>query len=171
MNLSYCRYLVLSQTVSRILLLTLLTAALLMLSGCSSGNSPEDRVKQFLATAEVAIEQGKLGKVREMIADDYNDENGRTKKELLNYIAYQVLRKQAIHLYTSTKSITFETAETGRVEMFVAMSGAPADSKRILLDLQADIYRFEITLRGKDSTWEVTSASWEPAMLDELFPE
>jgi hypothetical protein len=171
MKLSYRKSSVNNHTFSIIFRWLILTVSLLLLAGCSSEDSPEDLVKQFLDTAEIAIEQGELGKVRELIADDYTDSQSRTKKELLNYLAYQVLRKQAIHLYTSVKDITFPTPQTGAVEMFVAMSGAPADSKRVLLDLQADIYRFEISLRAKGPTWEVTSANWEPAMLDELFPQ
>jgi hypothetical protein len=155
----------------RIIVLIHITIALLLLSGCSAGDSPEDKVKQFMATAEIAVEQGELREVRELIADDYSDSHDRTKKEVLNYLAYQVLRKQAIHLYTSIKDVTFPTPQTVSVKMFVGMSGAPADSKRVLLDLQADIYKFEITLRASGSSWEVTSANWEPAMLDELFSE
>lgn len=98
--------------------------ALLLFSGCSGENSPEDSVKRFLAEAETAVEEGHIRQVREYIADDYHDPAGRTKQELVNYLAYQVLGKRAIYLYTSVSSISFPEPDKAVAELLVAMTGA-----------------------------------------------
>lgn len=143
----------------------------LLLPGCSGGDSPEDSVRTFIAEAETAVEAGNVRKIRELIADDYRDPAGRSKSELVNYVAYQVLRKRAIHLYTSVSTISFPAPQRAVVELLTAMTGSPANSRNALLDLRADIYTFNFHLRRSGDSWQVTTASWEPAMLDDLFPD
>lgn len=144
---------------------------MLLFSGCSGDNSAEESVRRFLAEAETAVEEGHIRQVREYIADDYHDPAGRTKQELVNYLAYQVLGKRAIYLYTSVRSISFTEPDKTVVELLVAMTGSPADSRNILLTLQADIYSFALTLRKSENTWLLTTATWKPAMVDDLLPE
>lgn len=143
----------------------------LIFSGCTDQNSAEEEIRDFIGNAELAIEESNIRKVKSLVSDNYNDDNGRTKKELIQYVTYQVLRKQSIHLYTSIQSISFPTPKTASVQIIVAMTGAPADSKNALMDLRADIYTFDCNLVEQDSTWVLMSASWQPAMLDDLFPE
>lgn len=152
-------------------LLATFTFSLLILSGCSSNNRTDEAIKHFISEAENSVEKGDVRNLRNLIAEGYSDASGRTRKELLNYLTYQVLRKRSIHLYISISSITFPNEKTAHVELIAAMTGAPAESKNTILDLQADIYAIHCSLELIDDSWKLSSASWQPAMIDDLFPQ
>lgn len=144
---------------------------LVLLAGCSGNNSTEEKIREFISNAETAIEESNIRLVGKLIAEEYSDSRGRTKKELIQYVTYQVLRKRSIHLYTSISSISFLSDQTASVELIAAMTGTPVESKRALLDMRADLYTFNCTLTLQDNKWVLSSASWEPAMLDDLLPD
>ena len=92
-------YLTLPITYAYVMFLTVL-----ILAGCSANNITEEKIREFISNAEIAIEEGNIRKVGNLIDDTYNDSRGRGKKELIQYVTYQVLRKRSIHLYTSIKN-------------------------------------------------------------------
>ncbi len=159
-------YLTLPITYAYVMFLTVL-----ILAGCSANNITEEKIREFISNAEIAIEEGNIRKVGNLIDDTYNDSRGRGKKELIQYVTYQVLRKRSIHLYTSVTSISFPTPDTATVQLYAAMTGVPVESTRALLDMRADIYTFDCTLTLHDENWVLSSASWEPALLEDLLPE
>jgi hypothetical protein len=144
---------------------------LMLIAACSPENTPEDSVKQFIADIEIALEAGDMKTVREHIAEDYADESGRSKTDLQRYVMLQLLKRKSIHLYTSISDTTFPTQETAKVELLTAMTGTAAESKNVLLDTQADVYRFNFALRQNNDSWLLTTATWEPATLDDLLAD
>lgn len=143
---------------------------LLFLGGCSN-ESPEDQVRLFIKTAEDAVENNEIGDVREMISESYSDDKGRTKKDIIRYLSYQLLRKRSIHLFTSIDTITIVSENQAKVNLFVAMTGQPVESASILPQLHADIYRFDLNLQKEDGDWLLVTSMWQPAIIDDIFTE
>ena len=147
---------------------TMMLASLFLLLGCSTGTSPEDRVRSFLDEAERAVEENDLRTLREMISPSYSDTAGRGKTDIANYLAYRVLQQKSIHLFVSVDTLHFPQPDTAEVSLFAAMTGTPVESSHALFDIQADMYRFDITLHETAEGFEVIGASWRPALLDDL---
>lgn len=141
---------------------------LLLFSSCSSPPTPEEQIHQFIDTAEEAVEDGKIRKIYPLVSDTYDD-GKRNKRELMNYLVYQVLRNKSVYLFTSVSSIEFSKEDTALVEVITGMTGAPAESKFELLNLQAQVYSFSLTLSREDEEWRLISASWQPAELTDLI--
>ncbi|WP_163339304.1 hypothetical protein [Desulfopila sp. IMCC35008] len=157
-------------TLSTCLLILMATCGVIYLSGCSS-DSPEDQVRSFIKTAEDAVEKNEIGDVKAMISENYSDNDGMTKKDIIAYLSYQLLRKRSIHLFTSIDQVKFPAEDQAEVVLFVAMTGQPVESASILPKLQADIYRFDLILQNIDGNWLLATSTWQPALIEDIFTE
>lgn len=156
-------------TLPKFTLLFLLAS--LLFFGCSAEDSPEDQIRSFVKSAENAVEEKRIRDLRKMIDDGYSDEGGRNKKELINHIVYHTLRQQSVHLFTAIDIIEISTPTSASVYLFAALTGRPVDSVSILPDIQADIYKFQLHLSKNDNSWQLLSAQWQPASVDDFFQD
>jgi hypothetical protein len=85
----------------------------------------------MIENAETAAEARDPGALRELVADDYHDADGRDADEIRRYV---------------------------RAQVTVGMLGRESDST---WDLAADIQRFDLRLAREDGAWRVTRASWQ----------
>jgi hypothetical protein len=145
----------------------LITIVFFLTTGCSN-ETPEDQVRQYIKNAEKLVEENEIGKIKELIADNYNDEQGKSKKDIIAYLTYQLLTQRSIHLFTSIDTIDIPTEAQAHATVFVAMTGQPIDNASSLLQIRADIYRFNFTLQKIDNKWMLVSSTWQPALLDDL---
>jgi hypothetical protein len=152
-------------------LLLLALLLILPLSGCGSGSTPEDQVRQFLEDAETAAEENKIRQLAEMIDNGYSDPAGRNKQDLLAYLSYQRMQRKSAHAFTTIDQIDIAEPGSAQVEMLAALTATPVTSVGMLPDLKADIYSFSLRLIKRDDRWYLTSAEWQPAMLNDLVQE
>lgn len=143
----------------------------ILIESCASQDNPEAEIRAFIDKAEKAVEENNLHTVRSLIADDYSAANGKTKQDLVSMVAYHVLRQQSIHLLTHTRDIQFSTPDRATVELLVAMSGQPVENRSMLLNVQADIYRFTFIMHKQGSDWLLSTAAWQQATMDDIFLE
>jgi hypothetical protein len=140
-----------------------------LLSGCSDEPlSPEEEVRLYLKSFEIAVEERSLGQVKELIAEDYRDESGRVRREIVRIAAGYLLRNKSIHLLTQVDRIDILDEERARASLFVAMAGSPIASADYLLSLRADLHRFEVELERRDEGWRLTSARWRRAQAQDF---
>lgn len=144
-------------------------ALMLILPGCSADESPEDQIKAFITLAEEAVEDNRIRDIRKMVAEEYNDGGGRDKKELINYLVYQTLRQQSVHLLTKVDSIDVSTPDTASAIVFAALTGRPVEDITLLPNFQAELYSFQLELRKNNGQWQLFSAHWKPADIKEIF--
>jgi len=146
------------------------TALVLALAACSSApDSPEDVVRATLAAIESAADERDAGAVGEHISEAYADARGHDKREVVQVAALHLLRNQAVYTLTRVQSI--EVSEPGRAEVraLAALAGRPIPDLDALAVVNADLYRFDVTLREEEpGTWRVVSAAWQPATLGDF---
>jgi hypothetical protein len=142
-----------------------------LLSACGDKSTPEEQVREYLAVATNAAEARDVLAIRDLIAANYHDAGGRDKRSLVGLTTGYFLRHKNIHLFTQVDSIRFPSANRSRVQLFVAMAGSPVSGAQALLDLRADLYRFDLSLLREDEQWLLQKADWQRAKVDELFAD
>lgn len=144
-------------------LVILLLSVASFTGACSSGDSPEARVRALLAQGEAAAEKKESGVLRQLISEKYSDSQGQDKKAVEAILRYYFLRNQSIHLFTRIRQINFPQPDLALADVMVAMAGQPISDAEELERLRADLHRFEITLARENGEWKVTRAEWRRA--------
>jgi len=98
--------------------------------------------------------------LRDLIADDYRDAEGRGAGEIRGFLHGYLIAHQSIRLITRVDAIELQGKELARVQVTVGMLGREADSDSAW-DLAADIHRFDLRLAREDGEWRVTRAGWQ----------
>lgn len=144
----------------------------LTLSACGKeNNSPEAQARQFVKIAEQYAEERDTRAIKKLISDTYTDEKKRTKNDLVRVAAGYFLRHKTVHLFTHIESVTFSGNESAELQLYVAMAGRPITGADMLLDIRADLYRFDMILAKEGKEWQLSSAQWRQATKEDFFPE
>ena len=144
----------------------------LALSACSDKNSPEDQVRQYIASAVTAAESREALAIRKLISDKYRDESHRDRRRLVGLAVGYFLRHKNIHLFTQISEIKFPvpspSPKKARVKLYAAMTGSPVSGAQALLDIRADFYQFDLVLIRDGGDWLLQSASWQRASVEDI---
>lgn len=152
-------------------ILLVLIILLMGLNACGEdAKSPEAQLRERIATAEAAAEKRDLDTLRDMVAEQYDDDRGLDKRTVLQLLRGYFLRHRTIYLLTRIQNIDLPHPDQAQVTVFVAMAGQPIDTAQTLRSIRADFYRFDLVFEAKDQTdWQVTNASWRRAKLDDFW--
>ena len=139
----------------------LIILMLLLLTSCSQTkeDSPEQQIRQVLANIEQGIEDRSLSAVMDNIDDNYNDHQGRTKKDLKRYLQLQILRNQNITIFSKIRSLEVNQ-QLASIELSAASAARGVDLNIETNRLKADSHRASIVLTETNDGWKVTSSSW-----------
>ena len=133
-------------------------SALALVAGCGGGGAPEDQIRALVDEAEAAAEDRDASALRELIADDYQDPQGRNATDLRTYLQGYLAMHPSLKLITRIDSIELEGTEQARVAVTVGMLGRQAGADAGW-DLAGDIYRLDIRLaREGGGDWRVIRA-------------
>ncbi len=135
-------------------------------------DSPEQQIQRFVAAAENGAEQRDLSSIKKLISDNYVDTRKRTKRDIVRITAGYFLRHMSIHLLTRIGELSFPEENKAHLQLFVAMAGSPLANAEALLNLRADLYRFDMVLvrdNGKD--WQLSDIAWRQAIKEDFFAE
>ena len=139
-----------------------------LLLACSGGpDSPEDEIRNFIASAVEAAEQRSSDDLSEMIHDSYLDQSGYNKKRIEGMLRLYFLRHKNIHLFTRIGEIELLGDNQATARLHVAMAGSVISDIDAVSALRARIYGFELRLVKQDE-WLLQHASWKPASLVDL---
>lgn len=141
----------------------------LFLAGCGSGETPEDQVRQYVAMGEEAVETRDIGDVKELISEKYRDEHSRTRRDLVALAARYIFSNKNIHVLTRVNELSFPSENTAALQLYVAMTGQNVSDLDALLNMQADLYRFEMELVKEDKKWRLLKADWRRARGEDFF--
>ncbi|MCP4040884.1 MAG: hypothetical protein GY731_02860 [Gammaproteobacteria bacterium] len=143
----------------------------IMLAGCGSDedDSPEAQLTRFVASGRVAAEARSIESIGELVSDDYRDEAGRDKRALLRLTTIYFLRNKNIHLLTRIRNINSTEEDRAGLTVFVAMAGTPVVDAKALLNIRADLFRFDFRLRKEEGDWQLTGAAWRPARKEDFL--
>jgi hypothetical protein len=148
-------------------------AGALLLPACSSApDSPETEIRALIARAEKAAEEKSIATLKEMISDNYADQQGQDKRMIIRVVSYHLLRSKSIHLLTQIAKIDLQDAKQADVTIFLAMAGSAIEGFDQLSRLRADLYRIDFSVVAeKPKDWKVTRAEWRPAQMEDLGSE
>lgn len=149
-------------------MIALLTSLFLMLSSCSDKQTPESIADEFIDRCEQTIEKRQLRNLRQLISENYNDEQGRNKQDIAAIGAGYLLRNKNIHIYSR---LTSATTNNDHIEatILTAIAGAPISNTSVLPSLNADMYWFDVKLVEEEGDWLIADASWRQAMFDDFI--
>lgn len=140
---------------------------LLLLAACGGGEGPAERLRVTIGAMESAAESRDLGDFMAHVSRDYGDDEGRSWEEVRRIAAYEILRNQRLFLFHRIKSLELTDSGRATAVVLVAMAGQPVEDVGELLNIQAELYRFEVEFRDVDG-WKVVSANWRPAQAVEF---
>jgi hypothetical protein len=149
--------------------LIILVMAVLLPSCRGVRTSPEEQVRTLIRTAAVAAEQKNIGTLRDLLSEQYTDDQGQNKRAIESLLRLQFLRNENIYLYTQVQGVTLPRPDQAQATVLVAMAGTPIVSVQDLPGLRADLYRFEIEFTLENKTWRVQRAAWRRAELSEFL--
>ena len=134
-----------------ILFLSLLAA---LLASCSTDSSEYQVVENFITYCETAASDRKSRSLKQVISENYRDEQGRSKRDISAIISGYILRNKSIYTYSKIETVSIdEKKDVINATILVALAGRPIKEASFIVDLNADIYRFDIVL-SKDTTSE-----------------
>ena len=142
---------------------------LLSLTFCrKNSGSPEARIVAQISRAETAAEKREPKVLKEMISDQYIDDEGNHKKQIVGLLTFRLLRNDDIHLLTRVRSVELTGKDRASVQVFVAMAAGAIRGPSDLSRLQADLYRFDLLFALERGEWRVIRAAWRTAGLGDF---
>jgi hypothetical protein len=138
------------------------------LSSCSQETgTPEEQIRDMISAIESAAEQRSLDSVKEFVSSTYQDEWHSNKRAALRSLMFYFQGHQNVHLLTRVSEIQInDESSTANIVVYVGMAGKRVEESQALLDLNADLYRFDIDLVLEDDDWRVKRARWQRARPD-----
>jgi hypothetical protein len=141
----------------------------ILLTACNKPpTSAEDEIRQYIASGIEAAEQRNSGVLKDMIRDNYTDQKGYDKKQLVGLIRIYFLRNKSIYLFSRIKDIKITGNQNATVLLFVAMAGKQISDITQLSNYRASIYRFELQLFKPDDEWLLERAKWARASATDM---
>ena len=139
-----------------------------LLSACNEQkDTPEVQIRNMVSAMESAVQQRSLDQVKELVSSDYRDEWNGDRRAALRSLLFYFQGHQSIHLLTRISDIQLnDDASKASVTVYVGMAGQPVDKSASLIDLNADLYRFDVDLIADGDEWLVSSARWEKARVE-----
>jgi len=142
--------------------LGLVSALAVLAAGCGASD-PEAEIRALLAAAEEAAEARDVGFFGDALADGYSDARGNDRDEILRELRGYFIANQRIEILSRIDEIVVEDDGSARAVVHAGMVGRRAGAE--LIDgIDADLYRFELTLVNDGGEWQVASADFRRAV-------
>ena len=133
-----------------------------LLMACGGEETPEERVRSYIDRVAETAEARKWRAFDEYVADDYRDDRGLDKEQVLAIIARYILANRNIYILERVASILIDDPSKAHAVVYVAMAGQPVSNPDDLALVTADFYRFEIDLQaGEDGIFRTVRGDWE----------
>jgi len=138
-------------------------ACLLVLVACGGPEgTPEERIRSLVSRAEAAAEDHDLSVFKAAVSNEYRDSHGYDRQSVLRLVQGLLLRNQRIHLLSMVRDIKVQSG-AAQARVLVAMAGQPIESPGALVNLRADLMRFDVQLVLEDDAWRVRAVEWDRA--------
>lgn len=127
----------------------------LLVAGCGKpATEPEARIREALAAAETAAENGDFDALAGWVARDYGDAAGRDRRTLLLNLRGLLMRYPRLELIVTVREIEVLSPQLATVRLDVLSAGAGPHG------LSADAFPLTLSLRDDGRGWRVTRAEW-----------
>jgi hypothetical protein len=127
-------------------------------AACGPSGTPEDEIRALVDAGERAAEARDASELKALVADDYDDPQGRDADDLRTLLHGYLIAHPSLRLITKIDSIELDGTELARLRVTVGVlsRGAASESD---WDLAADVHRLDVRLaRGDDGEWRAIRA-------------
>ena len=139
-------------------------AIVIAAAAASCGRSdPEAAIREVLTAAETAAEARDGGFLGGLLAPTYSDSRGNDRTQMIDLIRGYFLAHSSFEIVTTIDEIVLDSADAARVVVHAGIVGKRA-GQPLLGGLNGELQRVQLQLRRQDSDWQVTAASWQPAV-------
>ena len=144
----------------------LMVASLIACSG--DDTSPEQQIAQLNSDAKLAVEAKDVSALKDMVADDFKS-GQYDKNSIIRLVALYLLGHKNLHLFSLTRSLQIIDQDNAKAAVLVAMAGQPIENADQLIDLRAEMLRFDVNYLRNDDEWKVIGVEWKRATADDFF--
>jgi hypothetical protein len=132
--------------------------------------SPEFPVRNLIDRAQAACERRDTAAFHAFLAEDYRDDSGPSRDEILHYVTNYLLVHRPRRCLAPVARIKLAADKTAHAEVYAALAAAPIASADDLKHTTADLLRLDIDLTPNDEgQLVVTHARWQPAGTKDLL--
>ncbi|MFK8011789.1 MAG: hypothetical protein AB8B80_07100 [Marinicellaceae bacterium] len=141
------------------------------LLSCSSDRplSKEQVLSQSIDAIETRFESRNLSDIVEYVSESYQDERGRTIRDIKRTIQIQIMRHKSLYVLKSIGDVEWHDNENVSVQIAAAMAGKPIESVNLLKSIRADMINFNVDFVLEEDKFKVKSASWRWAKPQDFF--
>jgi len=138
-------------------------------TACGRDDTPEAQIRRYVEAGEKAAEARDIGDIKKLISEKYSDEHGRTRRDIVAVTARYFYSQKNIHILTRISELSFSDPDRAMLQLYVAMTGQDVSDLDALLNMRADLYRFDIELVREDKEWKLRTADWRRARSEDFF--
>jgi hypothetical protein len=131
----------------------------------------EELILEMMEDVGKYAEKKDMSSIMINVADDYQDFEGRGKKETQDMINEYYERYRGIAINVLSSRIDEIKSQEASIQTEVAFSSGAAKVFRKLIRYSTENYRLQIKLIKRDDRWQIQYAEWRYVGLNELFPE
>jgi len=126
-------------------------------AGCSGPSSaPEEALRAWVETAEVAAQEKDRATLLDMISANYADARGNDRGAVDKIFRFWFLRQKNIALLVNIDDIEVYQDTAATINLTVGMAATNGNA----FGLNADAYRFELDMEYTDDDWMLIGARW-----------
>ena len=130
--------------------------------------SPEQQISQLNSDAKQAADAKDVGVLKDMVADGF--QSGQyDKNTIMQLVTLYLLGHKNLHLFPLTKSLQIIDQDNATATVLVAIANQPIERADQMLDLHADMLRFNVSYVRVEEEWKVIGVEWERAGAEEFL--
>jgi hypothetical protein len=142
----------------------LIGLSILFIWGCTSDPvTPEERLRQTIAQAEVYLQDRDLSEAMNYVHSDYQDKNGLDIRQLRAMLAGYFIRHQSIYILTRIEQINLSKDDEAQVLLFAGLAGSSQQRSASLSQWRGDLIRLDLRFVLQGDDWLLRQADWRRA--------
>ena len=130
--------------------------------------SPEQQIAQLNSDAKLAVEAKDVSTLKDMVADDFKS-GQYDKNSIVRLVSLYLLGHKNLHLFSLTRSLQIIDQDNAKALILVALTGQPIEDADQLLDLHAEMLRFDVSYARNKDEWKVIGVEWKRATADDFL--
>ena len=130
---------------------------------------PEQRLRATISAGVEAAEEKDHAALAELVSNEYADDRGRDRRDLLNLVRGYLSQLGPLHIFLVEKQLSIASPGDAEVTLLVAVASVPMESLADLRDTTADLGRVELAFVEEGGEWKLVEARWSPAELTDFL--
>ena len=143
-----------------------MVASLIACSGDET--SPEQQIEQLNSDAKQAAEAKDVGVLKDMVAEGFKS-GQYDKNTIMRLVTLYLLGHKNLHLFPVTRSLQIIDQNNATAVILVAIANQPIERADQLMDLRADMLRFNVSYVRVEEEWKVIGVEWKRAKADDFL--